>query len=253
MTIAVLYKWAGNPQNASVATDGTVDWSGAKPALSEYDTVAIEIGRQVADATGGQLVGVSVGGADVASTLARKAVMGRGPDSAVLVADDATAAWNPTDVARALAALLGRIEGVDLVLAGDVSIDEGAGIVAALTAGYLGWPCLLEAARVERSDDGWTVEQVVSGGTRTIAVTGPLVASVTTDAAKPRVPGVKDILAAGKKPVDVVPLAEAPAPCSVPTVTGGERPAAAHRAGKTFSGGTAAADLVGALRGDGVL
>jgi electron transfer flavoprotein beta subunit len=253
MTIAVLYKWAGNPQNASVAADGTVDWSGAKPAVSEYDTVAIEVGRQVADATGGELVGVSVGGADVASPLARKAVLGRGPDRAVLVADDATAAWNPTDVGRVLAALLGRVEGADLVLAGDVSIDEGAGIVPALTAGYLGWSCLLDVVGVARSADGWTVEQAVPGGTRTVAVTGPLVASVTTDAVKPRVPGVKDVLAAGKKPVDVVPVAGVPAPCSAPAVAGRERPEAAHRAGRTFSGGAATAELVSALRADGVL
>ena len=253
MTIVVLYKWAGNPQDASVEADGTVDWSRAKQAVSEYDTVAIEVGRRVADATASTLVGVSVGRADLAAMLARKAVMSRGLDEGVVVADDATAGWNATDVARALASLVGRVPDPDLVLAGDVSVDEGAGIVPALTAGYLGWPCLLDVVAVERSAQGWTVEQAVPGGTRTIAVTGPLVASVATDAAKPRVPGVKGILAAGKKRVDVVPASEVPGPVSAVAVEQRERPEAAHRAGKVFSGEDVAAQLVTALRADGVL
>jgi electron transfer flavoprotein beta subunit len=253
MTIAVLYKWAGNPQEASVEADGTVDWSRAKQAVSEYDTVAIEVGRQVADATGAKLVGVSVGRADLAAMLARKAAMARGLDEGVVVADDSTADWNATDVARTLAALLGRLQDLDLVLAGDVSVDEGAGIVPAVTAGYLGWPCLLDVVAVERSAQGWTVEQSVPGGTRTIAVVGPLVASVATDAAKPRVPGVRDILAAGKKPLEVVAVCDVPDPVSTVRVEGRGRPAGAHRAGKVFAGEDVAAQLVTALRADGVL
>ena len=42
MTIVVAYKWAANPQDASVGADGTVDWSRAKAGVSEYDPVAIE-------------------------------------------------------------------------------------------------------------------------------------------------------------------------------------------------------------------
>ncbi|MDR0625666.1 MAG: hypothetical protein LBG11_00160 [Bifidobacteriaceae bacterium] len=253
MTVIALYKWTANPQDASVAPDGAVRWSGAKPALSEYDAVAIEVARQVAKAVGQPCVGVSLGKADASSALARKTVLARGLDSALIAADDATASWNLTDVARALAGLVARLENVSLVAAGDVSIDEGAGIIPALAAGYLGWPCLLGVTKLEPSEAGWTAEQAVPGGTRSVEVTGPLVAGIATDAAAPRPPGIKDVLAAGKKPAEVVPLDQLPAPASIVQVVGRERPGAARRLGKTFSGQTAAADLIAALRADGVL
>jgi electron transfer flavoprotein beta subunit len=67
------------------------------------------------------------------------------------------------------------------------------------------------------------------------------------------VPGVKDVLAAGKKQVEIVPLADLLEPVSVLDVIGRERPAQADRLGKIFSGETAAAELVSALYADGVL
>ena len=61
MTIAVAYKYAANPQDASVGSDGLIDWSRAKEAVSDYDPVAIQVGRQLADAAGTELVGITVG------------------------------------------------------------------------------------------------------------------------------------------------------------------------------------------------
>ena len=52
MTVVVAYKYAANPQDASVGADGVVDWSRAKSAVSEYDPVAIQLGRNLADAVG---------------------------------------------------------------------------------------------------------------------------------------------------------------------------------------------------------
>ena len=55
MKIVVAYKWAPNPQDASVGVDGIVDWSRAKPGISEYDPVAMALGRKVATALGAEL------------------------------------------------------------------------------------------------------------------------------------------------------------------------------------------------------
>ena len=49
MRIVVAYKWTCDPEEATVRADGTVDWSRAKPGLSAYDPVAIELARQFAD------------------------------------------------------------------------------------------------------------------------------------------------------------------------------------------------------------
>ena len=73
MKIVVAYKWTCDPEEATVRPDGTVDWSRAKPGLSAYDPVAIEVARQLADEAGAELIGVTVGGKGVgdAARLAR--------------------------------------------------------------------------------------------------------------------------------------------------------------------------------------
>lgn len=250
MTIVVAYKWAANPQDASVDDGGVVDWSRAKSALSEYDPVAIQLGRELADATGDELVGISVGGRAVGSSMAKKAAMSRGLDRGLVVADDEAAGWNLTGSGQVLAELVGRIDDVGLVLTGDASIDENARLVPALLAGFLGWPCLEDVTGVERTDDGWSVTQAVPGGSRTIAVTGPAVLAVAPDATSARVPGMKDILAAGKKKVEVLTAADLGLSGPEVTVVGRARPAAQARQNKTVADG---AQLVAALRADGLL
>ena len=47
MTVVVAYKWAANPQDASVGADGAVDWSRARAALSEYDPIAAQVAATI--------------------------------------------------------------------------------------------------------------------------------------------------------------------------------------------------------------
>ncbi|MCF2706862.1 electron transfer flavoprotein beta subunit/FixA family protein [Arcanobacterium haemolyticum] len=253
MTVVVAYKYAANPQDASVGNDGVVDWSRAKAAVSEYDPVAIQVGREVADALGTELVGISVGAASIASSMAKKNAMSKGLDRGLVLADDQTATWNATDVASALAGLVRRVDDAQILLAGDSSIDEGARMMPTLVAGFLGWPCFEEVTSVEREGDGWKITQTISGGKRVITVNGPVVVSTTSDAVEVKVPSMKEILAAGKKPVDTVDAAEFPAVTSGLTVTGRAKPEPKARLGKVFTGEGAAAELVAALRTDGVL
>jgi electron transfer flavoprotein beta subunit len=84
------------------------------------------------------------------------------------------------------------------------------------------------------------------------------VLAAAADAAAPRVPGMKDLLAAGKKPVELVELAalKVPARNAVMTVTGRTRPQRKARQGQLIDAADpakAAAELVTALRQAGVL
>ena len=103
--------------------DGTVDWGRAKPGLSAYDPVAIEVARHLADATGAELIGVTVGGKGVAAPLARKAALGRGLDRVVIVADESLAGAGRSELAAVLAEVVRHIGDVDLVVTGDSSVD----------------------------------------------------------------------------------------------------------------------------------
>src|SRR4029079_7232584 len=134
------YKWTCDPEEATVRPDGTVDWGLAKPGLSAYDPVAIEVARQLADHAGGALTGVTVGGKGVAAPLASKAALGRGLDRVVIVEDESLAGAGGSELAAVLAEVIRHIGDVDLVVTGDSSVDVAAKMVPTVLAGELGWP-----------------------------------------------------------------------------------------------------------------
>ena len=88
MRIVVAYKWTCDPEEATVSADGTVDWSRAKPGISTYDPVAIELARRLAEAAGAELIGVTAGAKGVGTPIASKAALSRGLDRVVIVEDD---------------------------------------------------------------------------------------------------------------------------------------------------------------------
>jgi len=257
MKIAVTYKWAANPEHAEVRSDGTVDWSRAKSAVSEYDPVAFELARRLADATGGQVVGVSVGAAEIGAPLARKAALSRGLDSLVLVADDRLAGADGTRLAAVIAGAVRAIGDVDVVLAGESSVDVGDRQVAMTLAGQLGWPALNAVCAIEADGVALLVERELPGIIQTVRVEGPVVLAATTDAAVPRVPGMKDILGAAKKPVQVLDLDGLDVPEGVALVPlGASRPDRGNRRSVMIDAAdvpAAAAQLTATLRQSGLL
>jgi electron transfer flavoprotein beta subunit len=258
MKIVVAYKWAPNPQDAEVRPDGAVDWSRAKGAVSEHDPVAFEVARRLADATGGEVVALSVGAAASDSPLARKSALSRGADRLVLVADDALAGLGSTGTAAVLAAAVRTLGDVDLVLAGPESVDNGDRQVPLTLAGHLGWPGIAGVADVQAGGAGLVVERTTDHGVQVLDVTGPAVLAVTADAAVPRVPGMKDILGAAKKPTDVLALADLDVPATAVAceVVGTARPAPSARGRHvitTADPAAAAAELVDALRAAGAV
>ena len=259
MKIVVAYKWASNPQDATVGTGGAVDWSRAKPGISEYDPAAVELARGLADATGGEVIGLTVGTKAADTTMARKTVLSRRLDRAVIVADDALEGAGSAQLATILAAAVRLIGDVDLVITGDSSIDGGGKMVPTVLAGQLGWPAVAEVSSVSGTAGSVRVERAIAGGTQVLEISGPAVLAASTDAAPPRLPGMKDILAATKKPVQTVTLAElggVPASAGTVTVKGTTRPDLKVRKQQlidTKDPAAAAAELVAALRGDGAL
>jgi electron transfer flavoprotein beta subunit len=253
MKVAVAYKWAVNPRDVVVNSDGVADRSQAAAAMSDYDPVAVAVGCALAGGAQGEVVGISVGDGSVGSSLAKKGAMSRGLDRAIVVADDATADWNSTQVAQALAELVDRDGGVKVVVTGAASVDEAAGVVPGLIGGYLGWPCFADVRAVQSIGDGYRIRQATSGGVRVVDVNGPAVISVTSDALVPPVPGMKEILAAGRKPMEVLAASDLSITARDVKAVAFRRPEVKARGRRLFEGDGAVSQLVGALRSDGIL
>jgi electron transfer flavoprotein beta subunit len=171
MRIVVAYKWTRDPQEATVRADGTVDWSRAKPGLSAYDPVAMELARQLAEVAGAELIGVTAGGKGVAVPIASKAALSRGLDRVVIVEDESLAEAGRSELAAVLAEVIRHIGDVDLVVTGDSSVDVAAKMVPTVLAGELGWPAVAEVTAVSGTGvqaGALRVERAVPGGVQVL-------------------------------------------------------------------------------------
>ena len=177
MRIIVIYKWAANPQEAAVGPDGKVDWSRATATISEYDPTAIELGRQLAIRLGAELIGLSLG-TGAAAPMARKSALSRGLDKLYLVPDPEGTA-DATTTGLLLAAAIRQIGDVDLVLAGDASVDNGAQLVPAVVAGALGWPAVSQVSAIDGPTGALEVTRNHLGGTQRLALAQATVVSLS--------------------------------------------------------------------------
>jgi electron transfer flavoprotein beta subunit len=168
-----------------------------------------------------------------------------------VVVADASVDEDEAAVAALVAAAVRTVDGVDVVVIGDSESHPG---VAGTVAGLLGWPVVLGASTARWGDDGLEVARRVSEGVQTLAVSAPAVVAVRADQAESRAPGMKEQLAARKRPVQRVSVADLVVPPTVAASLDSTRLPATQGA-RLFDGSPqeAARALVGALRSEGAV
>ncbi|MFR8046463.1 MAG: electron transfer flavoprotein [Eggerthella lenta] len=201
MNIVVCCKVVPDDQDIQVAADGTLDYSKAKPIVSAYDLNAIEAAAQLAD--GGRVVAVTAGPADIDDSKLKKNILARGVDELYMTADDACKGLDAHAAAAALADLVAKAGEYDLIVCGDGSADNYAQQVDVQLADALGLPVVTAVSAVSVEGAVATCDRMLETQLQTVQVDLPAVISVVPDIALPRIPGMKDILAAGKKPMNV--------------------------------------------------
>lgn len=204
MNIVAAFKVVPDDQDIQVASDRSLDYSKAKNTVSAYDLNALEAAAQLAAAEpGSKVVAVSAGPASIDDSKLKKNVLARGVDELYLTADDACANLDANATVAALAELLSKVGAWDVVLCGDGSADNYAQQVDVQLAARLGVPVVNGATRIAAKGGALEVERTLEDVVETVEVPLPAVVSVAPDIAEPRIPGMKDILAAGKKPMNV--------------------------------------------------
>jgi electron transfer flavoprotein beta subunit len=183
----------------------TLDRSGDN-ILNEMDEFAIEAALQLTEAHGGTVTVLSMGPASATDAI-RKA-LSMGADSAVHVQDDALAGSDAPGTSLALAKAVQRIEGFDLVIAGCESSDSRTSVVPAMLAERLELPQLTFVNKIDVDGSAVKVQRMTDDGYQVVAASLPAVVSVVEKMNEPRYPSFKGIMAAKKKPVDVLSVAD---------------------------------------------
>ena len=173
--------------------------------LDPGDECGIEIGLQLKEAHGGEVVLVSMG-PEKARDAIRKG-LSMGADRGILITDDHLAGADALLTARVLAAAIGP-ESADLVICATESYDGSTGMVPPMLAELLDVPQLTFAKHVEVADGTVTVHRQTEAGYQVVQAATPGLITVTAGIAEPRYASLKGIMAARSKEVRVVGAAD---------------------------------------------
>ncbi len=173
--------------------------------VNPFDELAVEEALRIREATGGEVVVLSVGPAGLSEQL--QTALAMGADRALRV--DCSEELDSLQTAHALAAAVRR-EKPELVLMGKLAIDAENGQVPLMLAELLDWPHASFASKIELDGDGSSARVTceVDGGLEVVRVVLPAVITTDLRLNEPRYASLPGILKAKKKPSDVISLGE---------------------------------------------
>ncbi|EHR62546.1 electron transfer flavoprotein subunit beta/FixA family protein [Saccharomonospora cyanea] len=186
--------------------DHTLDRESADAVIDEINERAVEEALKIKEAGEGEVTVLCVG-PDRATDAIRKA-LSMGADKAIHVSDEALHGSDLIATAKVLAAAVRKVGNVDLVIAGNEASDGRGGAVPAALAELLGMPQLTHARQVTVEGGSIKVDRETEDGITHLEASLPAVVSVTEKINEPRYPSFKGIMAAKKKPVETLTVAD---------------------------------------------
>ena len=187
-------------------SDHTLDRESADAVMNELDEYAVEEALRLAEANEGSTVTILTMGPEKAGETIRKA-LSMGADAGIHVVDDGLHGSDAVATSAVLAKALGTTP-FDLVILGTESTDARMSVVPAMVAERLGLPQLTFAEKVDVAGGTVTVQRVTDYGYDTVEAALPALVSVVEKINEPRYPSFKGIMAAKKKPVATLTLAD---------------------------------------------
>ena len=185
-----------------------VDESNLTFGLNDYDRYALEEALRLKDAGKVTEVVALTAGPERAST-ALRTCLATGADRAVHIKDAALAGADPLSIARAIVAAV-KDEGFSLILAGLQADDDNAMQIGPFVARLLDRPCATAGMSLVLQDGGSVrVERELENNRLQIVdLTLPAVVTVQTGINEPRYASLKGIMAAKKKEIKALSLAD---------------------------------------------
>lgn len=178
-------------------TDG-VQWI-MNPTDEWYALVrAIELKEK----NGGSVTVVNVGKADN-DPIIRKALAIGADDAVRIDAEEKDSYYVAAQIAK-----YAKDKGYDLILTGKETINYNGFNVGGMLAELLDQPFVTLATSLEVEGEKATLTREIEGGEEKLEVNLPFVVSAQKGMAEARIPNMRGIMAARKKPLEVVPAAE---------------------------------------------
>src|SRR5690606_11351482 len=149
MNIVVCLKQTFDTEEKITIKDGQISEDGVEFIINPYDEYAVEEAIKLKEQFGGEVTVITVGPDRAESAL--RTALAMGADKAVLINDESLFGDEYT-TAKVLAAAVKR-NGFDIVLCGNVAVDDGAGQGGPRLAELLGIPQITTITKLEIDGD----------------------------------------------------------------------------------------------------
>lgn len=185
-----------------------LDKGGMQYIMNPYDEwYALVRALELKEAGGGSVTLLNVGPADNDSVIRKGLAIGA--DDAIRVnSEDGGSLY----IAKQIAA---QAEGYDIVFFGKETIDYNGSEVGAMVAELLGTAYVGEASHLEMNGSTATITRDIEGGVEVVEVDTPLCLSAAKGMAEQRIPNMRGIMMAKRKPLNVVEPVDAPSTTKV--------------------------------------
>ncbi|WP_018921666.1 electron transfer flavoprotein subunit beta/FixA family protein [Salsuginibacillus kocurii] len=204
MNIYVIMKRTFDTEEKIEINNGLIDEEGAEFIINPYDEYAIEEAIVLREEHGGEVTVLTVGDEDAEKEL--RTALAMGADQAVLLdIEDLDEEPDHYTVSEMLSAYLKDKE-FDLILGGNVAVDDGAGQVGPRLAEKLGINQVTTITKIEINGEKAVIERDVEGDVETVEAQLPLLATAQQGLNEPRYPSLPGIMKAKKKPLETLDL-----------------------------------------------
>jgi electron transfer flavoprotein beta subunit len=175
------------------------DSNGVQYIMNPYDEwYSLVRALELKEAHGGTVTILNVGPA-ANDTVIRKGLAIGADDAVRIDAEPASSLYVAKQIANFAAA-----ENYDIIFLGKESIDYNASEVGPMVAEYMGLPFISFGVKMHFDNNKATVERDIEGGTETVEVETPFVISAAKGMAEQRIPNMRGIMMAKRKPLKVV-------------------------------------------------
>lgn len=207
MNIIACYKWVLDEQDIKITAGSlALDTSRAKGKISEYDKNAIEEAVLQAAKSGAEVSTLTFGTGKAKASL--KDALSRGPEKAYWVNDEKALVADGYVTANVLAAAIRKIGSGDLFLFGEGSSDTYGQQVGPRVAALLDIPAITFVSKFEIQGDKVVATRTLGDSIEQVAAKLPAVLTLLPEINKPRIPSLKQVIGAAKKPMQEFKLAD---------------------------------------------
>ncbi|MDQ0340956.1 electron transfer flavoprotein beta subunit [Caldalkalibacillus uzonensis] len=198
MNILVLMKRTFDTEEKVQIENNAIVDDGVEFVINPYDEYAVEEAIKLRDEHGGEVTVLTVGPAEAEKEI--RTALAMGADKAILVEDEDLNGDEHT-IAHVLAAIIKDRE-FDIILGGNVSVDNGAGQVAVRVAELLDIPQVTTITKLDINGHTAVAERDVEGDVEIVEVSLPALFTAQQGLNEPRYPSLPGIMKAKKKPLE---------------------------------------------------